>query len=207
MNIQSRIGMSGQLQARLIRAARPPLAWRLKNTLRANYIYGWLSTRTARAFSKLTGIPTLTAELRAVAHIDGQTINYGVLSYRVVTNAGVAFLVDDWDSDAQDITTMNIHASGLNNTAENAADTALGQEGGVAANRLAGTKSQPTANQLRTVATQSYTGTNAIVEHGLFSALPTGSSILWDRSVFAVINVASGDSIQWTYTCTINAGS
>lgn len=36
---------------------------------------------------------------------------------------------------------------------------------------------------------------------------PQGASReVWDRSVFAAINVASGDSIQFTYTLTLSAG-
>lgn len=35
-----------------------------------------------------------------------------------------------------------------------------------------------------------------------FSILP----VLWDRKVFAAINVVNGDSIQFTYTCQINSG-
>ena len=200
------IGMTGSLNARVERKQRPPWSWRLRNTLRRTYAWGWLANTAAKGFSKLTGIPTVTAELSAVGHIGGQMVHYGVLSHRVVTTVGVNFLVDDWDDDSTDITTMNFHASGEDNTAENVADTSLGDEGPVAAAAVAGVKSQPTANQLQSTATQSYTGTNAIVEHALRSALATGTGVLWDRSVFAVINVADGDSIAWTYTCTVNSG-
>lgn len=201
------IGMSGVLNAQVFRRPKAPLSWRLKNATRPTFVGGWLANVGAKAFSRLTGIPTVTAQLSAVARINGQDINYGVLSYRVVTDVGVAFLVDDWDDDTTDITTMNFHASGEDNTAENAADTALGDEGPVAAAAVAGSKTQPASNQLQSQATQNYTGTNAIVEHALRSALATGTAVLWDRSVFAVINVSDGDSIQWTYTCTVNSGS
>jgi len=40
------------------------------------------------------------------------------------------------------------------------------------------------------------------------AALPQPArGALWDRSVFSAINVASGDSISFQYTCTINSGS
>jgi hypothetical protein len=133
-------------------------------------------------------------------------LDYGILSYRVITDAGVAFLVDDWDTAAQEITNMNYHASGTGAVAEAVGDTALGAEATTITDRVAGTKSQPAANQLRSVGTQSYTGAGAITEHGLFSVITESSGILWDRSVFAAINVGNGDSIQWTYTCTVNSG-
>jgi hypothetical protein len=113
----------------------------------------------------------------------------------------VAFLVDDWDSDAQDITTMNFHGSGTGVVAEAVGDTTLGTE---VETREAGTKSQPAANQLRSVATHTYGATFAITEHGLLSASTGGT--LWDRTVFSAINVVSGDAIEFTYTCTVNSG-
>jgi hypothetical protein len=56
------------------------------------------------------------------------------------------------------------------------------------------------------VGTISYSGTLAIVEHGLFDQAAQGGT-LWDRTVFATINVVSGDAIQFTYDCTLTAGS
>jgi hypothetical protein len=72
--------------------------------------------------------------------------------------------------------------------------------------RATGTKSQPAANQMRSVGTVSFDGSAAITEHGLFTQAATGGGTLFDRSVFAAINVGSGDSIQFTYTCTWNSG-
>lgn len=124
-----------------------------------------------------------------------------VLSKRVITDAGVSFLASDWNDNSTDITNFNYHANGTGATAEAATDTALVTE---VETRAAGTKSKPAANQLRTVGTITMTATRAITEHGLFSASTAGT--LWDRSVFSAINVSSGDSIQYTYTCTINSG-
>lgn len=131
------------------------------------------------------------------------SIDYGLLSARVVTDAGVAFLVDDWDNNAKDITNFNAHGMGTTNTAESASDTALGAE---VETRQTGTKSQPAANQIRSVGTITATATRAIVEHGLFDSTTVAGSTLWDRSVFSTINLSSGDSIQFTYTLTVNSG-
>jgi len=134
--------------------------------------------------------------------------NLGLLSARVITDAGVAFLVDDWDAGGatNDITLMNFHDSGTGTGGEVAGDTDLGTPAGPTT-RATGTKSQPAANQFRSVGLISYSGTLAITEHGIFNQAARGAgTVLWDRSVFSAINVASGDSIEFTYTCTVSAG-
>jgi len=150
------------------------------------------------------GVLTLFGTISAVViKANGTRIDLGPICARVVTDAGVAFLVDHWDDNSVNMSTVNFHDSGIGIVAENAADTGLGTPAGPA--RVAGAKSQPSANVLRTIATIAYTATLAITEHGLFSALTAGT--LWDRTVFAAINVVSGDSIQFTYDCTLTAGS
>lgn len=209
--MNSEFSMAGKLTAKVTSASRPGLDWKLRNMLRWSFIWGWLTTLLARAFTRLTGIPTIVAQLEArLIKADGRVINFGVVSRRVVTDAGVAFLVDDWDSNATDMTNFNYHGCGTGTGAEAAGDTALGTESTTILNpdntRPTGTKSQPAANQLRSVGTSTFDGSGAITEHGLFSQAATGGGTLWDRSVFSAINVASGDSIQWTYTCTVNSG-
>ena len=122
------IGMSGGLGVRKI-ATPIDKKYVRRNRLRWGYFWGWLTVTLAKLFTKLTSIPTITSELRGrVRRTDGSWLDLGVLGRRVVTDAGVAFLVDDWDDDSQDITDMNYHGCGTDNTAENASDTALGAE-------------------------------------------------------------------------------
>lgn len=125
--MNSTTSFSGVLSAKVTRNHRKaPLLWRIQNGIRPSFWLGWIVNMLAVLFSRLTGVPTMIAELRAVkVGADGVAIDYGVLSYRVVTSAGVAFLVDDWDSDATDITTMNYHASGTGTGAEASSDTGL----------------------------------------------------------------------------------
>lgn len=136
--------------------------------------------------------------------------NLGLLSTKVITDAGVAFLVDDWDNNGTDLTNLNFHGCGTGTTAEDQTQTALVTECTTVLNpdntRATGTRSQPAANQYRTVGTPSFDGAAAVTEHGIFSQAATGGGTMWDRSVFSAINVASGDSIQFTYTCTVSAG-
>jgi hypothetical protein len=210
--LNSKVGFGGALTAKVHRAQGPGLSWTLRNALRWSFIWGLLVNWLAASFSKLTGVPTITAELAVrVRRADGEWIDYGVVSRRVVTDAGVAFLVDDWDDNTTDLTTFNYHGCGTGTTAENANQTALVTESTTILNpdstRATGTKSQPAANQLRSTGAVTFDGSGAITEHGILSQAATGGGTLWDRSVFSAINVASGDSISFQYTCTINSGS
>lgn len=211
MQQAGRITMSGRLATRIIRAPRAPLAWRVKNVLRWKYVKGWLAYHVAAPLANRFGVMTAMGRLEAVLiKKDGQRIQYGTLSYRVITDAGVAYLVDDWDAGASDINLMDFHGCGTGAAAEDVTDTALGTESTTALNpdntRATGSNSQPAANQFQTVGTLTFDGSAAITEHGIFNQSATGGGTLWDRSVFSAINVSSGDSIQFTYTCTVSAG-
>lgn len=132
----------------------------------------------------------------------GNREDLGLVCTKVVTTAGVNYLVDALQglaaSDA-----FSYHASGTGTTAEAVGQTALVTE---VASRTNGTKTEgASANIYRTVGTIAYGGTFAITEHGIFSAASAGTML--DRSVFAAINVISGDSIEFTYELTLPAGS
>jgi hypothetical protein len=179
------------------------LVYRLKNWRSELHM---LLIRMGVAITHTFGLLSCYGTLYArVLHADGSFTDYGAVGMRVVTDAGVAFLVDDWDDDTTDITTMNYHDSGTGGTAEAAGDTVLVTQAGPTT-RATGTKSQPSANVLRSIGTIAYVSTLAITEHGLFNQAAQGGT-LWDRTLFSVINVINGDSIQFTYDCTLTAGS
>ena len=208
---QGFVGPRGDLIARKVRAPGPGIAWKLRNALRWSFIRGWIAVKLVAPLANAWGVTTITSELCAVLiRADGRRVSYGVVSYRLITDAGVAFLVDDWDNNGQDLTTMNFHGCGTGATAEAVGDTALVTESTTALNpdstRATGTRSQPAANQYRTVGTLTFDNTAAVTEHGIFSQAATGGGSLWDRSVFSAINVVSADSIQFTYTCTVSSG-
>lgn len=214
--LDSKMSFGGTLSA-VVMKPKSNLKWKIQNSLRPSFMLGWLYRQLATSFSKLTGIPTIVSDLSIRVHRAATNTweDYGIVSYRVVTDAGVAFMVDDWDvntaSATNDITTLRYHGAGTGSTAESAGDTALVTESTTALNpdstRATGTQSQPSANILRSVGTLTFDATAAIVEHGLFSQAATGGGTLWDRSVFSAINVVSGDSIQFTYNCTLTSGS
>lgn len=138
--------------------------------------------------------------------------DYGIVSRRVVTDAGVAFLVGI----LQNLETQNIlkfHGIGTGTNAESVSDTDLQTELTTEYNpnntRATGTTSSSAANVYQTVGTNTLdSGTPAITEHGIFSASARGSGTLLDRSVFAAINLigANGDGLQVDYRFTIASG-
>lgn len=135
-----------------------------------------------------------------VFHPDGTIIDLGVISRMVITTAGVNALAST--ATPIGINTFNYHDSGTGTNAEAIGDTGLQTPAGPA--RVAGTQSNPTAGTYQSVTTISYTTTQTITEHGLFSASSGGT--VWDRSVFAGIGVVNGSGIQFTYTCSMVAG-
>jgi hypothetical protein len=135
--------------------------------------------------------------------------DHGLVCQKVVTTAGVNFLVDAWQNSVE-LEIMKYHGLGTGSTAEGSGDTALVTEltteytGDV---RATGSLTEgATANVFRTVGTNTLDGTPgaALREHGIFSASTVGT--LWDRSVFASITLSSGESLQSQYDLTASAG-
>lgn len=204
------IGAIGELGARKFGVRGPGWRWRLSNWMRPSFILGLLFTLLALAVSKLSGIPTITSKLRAKVKRGGEWTDYGVVSRRVVTTAGVTYLCANWQGGAQDIKLFNFHGCGTGVTAEAIGDTTLVTESTTALNpdstRATGTKTNPAGNQLQTVGTLTFDASAAVTEHGIFTQAATGGGTLWDRSLFSAINVSNGDSIQFTYVVTFNSG-
>lgn len=200
--MQAHLNVSGAVQAQLVRAARPPLRWRLANYLRWSFISAWLGAQVLVPLARACGLLVATARLEAVLiRADGTRVRYGVLSYRSITTAFVTFLAAQLQTDSTEIGDFKYHDSGVGTTAENITNTAMETTDGES--RATGTQVAST-NTYTSVATINYTSTKAITEHGLFSS--ASSTTLMDRSVFSAINVVSGDSIQFTYVLTLTAG-
>ena len=203
--------MTGRLTAVKKPLRKAPLSWRVRNALRPSFLWGNIVTFLALLFSRLTGTLVMTSKLSIRAHINGEWRDYGVVSRRVITTAGVTFLASDFNASANHVALFNYHGSGTGTTAEAVGDTTLVAESTTILNpdstRPTGPKSNPSGNVYQTVGTVVYDGAGgAITEHGLFSQAATGGGTLWDRSVFAAINVAAADSIVFTYALTITAG-
>jgi hypothetical protein len=200
----------GALQAR----RKAPLAWRLKNWL----TYRWRELPalvTYRLLGVVFGLVYVESALRlTLRHADGTVTDFGVVSRRVVTTAGVGFIVDAFQN-LVELENLKFHGFGTGTTAEASGDTALVTE---LTTEYATDNTRPTgtttegasANIYRTVATLSPNagGTIAITEHGIFDQAANSGGVLLDRSVFSAVNlVASADSLQATYELTLAAGS
>jgi hypothetical protein len=192
--------------------------WTLRNVMRPSYIWGAISVAFAKLFSKITDIVTITSEVRAWHLRDGVWTDLGVLGQRCVTTAGVNWLVDcfqDADHTPADIYLMKFHGVGIGTAAEAVGDTALATECTTQYDtdntRPTGTVAEGATNNIyRSVGTVvfTYTGgaTTAITEHGLFNQAANSGGTLWDRTVFAAINVVNTDTIAFTYQATFNSG-
>lgn len=187
-----------------------PLKYKIRSAYLEAQLRARLSTKGFWRGLQGTGVFGIGRVHATKIYRDGAIEHHGLISTRVVTDAGVTFLRDDWNNNAADITTMNFHGCGTGAVAEAVGDTALGTEQTTnlnpASTRATGTRSTPAGNQYRTVGTLTFAGVAAITEHGILSQAATGGGSLWDRSVFAAINVVNLDSIQFTYTLTISSG-
>ena len=198
-----KVGMTGNVRTKVFRAPGPGLRWKLKNMSRRAYIWGWLATGMGKALSKITGVPTLHGQLKAVfIGADGSRINYGVLCRRVVTTALAEFWVDQLQTETSVFGDFKFHDSGVGTTAAVIGDTDIETTDGES--RATGTQTENGSKVYQSVGTIAYTTTKAITEHGLFSA-STGVTLM-DRHVFSAINVDNGDSVQFTYDLTISDG-
>ena len=141
--------------------------------------------------------------LSAVVTRKGIAEDLGLLSCQKVTTAFAAYLVDSMqDSTTYPMAVFKYHGSGTGTTAEANSQTALVTE---VETRATGTTIEgASANIYKSVATQAYTDTRAIAEHGLFSASSAGTML--DRSLLGtVVNVENTDEIEWTYQLTVSA--
>jgi len=150
------------------------------------------------------GVINVHTELIARKIVDGKYTDVRrVVRDKVVTDAFVAFVVDQLQAEDSTFGDFKYHDSGIGVGAEAAGDTGLGMPWGGA--RDTGTQIEgATANIYKSVATTTYNATKAITEHGLFNTAVTAT--LMDRTLFSAINVESGNQIEWTFQITFTAG-
>lgn len=180
--------------------------WRLRNLL--NVQRGLRRVAAARALS----IAHVYGQLYLrVFRADGRVEDLGLASLRVVTDAGVGFIVDAFQN-LVELENMRYHGFGTGGTAEAAAQTALVTElttqYATDNTRPTGSQTENAANVFRTVGTLDPDADVGITEHGLFSQAATGGGVMLDRSLFSVVNLvgATGDSLQATYDFTCTSG-
>jgi hypothetical protein len=182
------------------------LLWKIKNL--KNIWRGWWRINIA----KILGIGHIYGALYVIVlKPDGSIINYGCISLRVVTDAGVAAIVDAFQGSFT-LTNLKFHGIGTGSTAEASSQTALTTELTTQYSpdnvRATGTLTEgASANIFRSVATNTVDTAVTITEHGIFSSATVGGGTMLDRSVFGGIALASGDSLQSTYELSFPSGS
>lgn len=128
---------------------------------------------------------------------------FGLVTVGLVTTAGANYVAADWlASSSNHLNAFRYHDSGTGTTVASVAQTALVAPAGHA--RVEGVQTNPAANQVRSVATVSYSSSLTITEWGLFSAATGGT--MWDRKVFGGKSVTDGAKITFSYLLTVNAG-
>lgn len=229
MNNAGTIGLSGSRMMTVVnkkqREFKDPSIWAVKDALPwfglsrevnlyrlRNLLNVWRGFWRVAA-AKFFRIPTHYGVVYAqkINKLTGAVTDYGVISMRVITDAGVAYIVDAFQNTTE-LENMKFHGYGTGGTAEAASQTALVTE---LTTQYATDNTRPTgtttegasANIYRTVATLDPDADVAITEHGVFSATSAGTML--DRSLFSAINLsgAGGDTLQTTYEATFTSGS
>ncbi len=176
-------------------AMDPDIAWRIRNL--KNLMRGF--KRVNREARDNRSRPAGLLRIKFLSP-EGE-LELGLASVNLVTNAGVAYVIDALQA-AATIENLKYHASGTGGTAEDVGDTALVTE---VDTRVAGTQIEgSSANIYKTVATLTYSVARSIVEQGVLSASSAGT--LFDRSVFTSIPGDTDASIIFTFEWTLNAG-
>ena len=184
-------------------------AWRIQNLPRVLRAFGKILFH--RATPRKLRLPAMYGALwLTVLRAEGPVEEYGLASLNLVTTAGVNALVDAWQGTFT-LNNFKFHGIGTGTNAEATGDTALQTEITTAYStdntRATGTTIDgASANIIRSVATNTVDAAVANTEHGILSQAATGGGTLWDRSVYSVLNLASGDSLQSTYDGTFPAG-
>ena len=209
------IPMGGELRLEVIKRALPQRdlpadinEYRKKNAMNV------LSAVPRLALARALHIPHFYGALYGkVIRGNGRVEDLGLLGLKMVTTAGVGFIVDAFQNIVE-LEDMKYHGFGSGSGAEATGNTALVTEYTTEyvtnSTRPTGTQIEGAANIYRTVATfaPDTGGTLAVIEHGIFSAAAVASGVLLDRTVFAAVNlVAAADSLQVTYDLTLTAGS
>jgi hypothetical protein len=180
--------------------------WRMRNLF--NLARGFKKVQLAH----LLEMPHFRGDLYLkVIRANGQELDLGLASMRVVTDAGVAAIVDAFQNSVE-LETFKYHGIGTGSTAEAAGDTDIETELTTQYQtdntRATGTLTEgATANIFRTVATNTVDAGVSLREHGVLTSATVGAGTLLDRSVYALITLSASDSLQSTYDLTLTAGS
>lgn len=182
------------------------VAWQDRNA--ENFQRSLADQRAADASTVVTALGHLWL---AKVDLAGRRTDLGLASCRVVTTTGVNFIVDAFQGLVEP-EVMKFHGVGTGGAAEAVGNTALTTElttqYSVANTRPTGSLGElaGNANVYETAATITVSAAVALTEHGVFAQAATGGGVMLDRTLFAAVNLAIGESLQATYDLTFVAG-
>ena len=165
----------------------------------------------ARSVARQLHLPYFWSQLYLrVIKADGREFDLGLVGIHQVVDAGVEFIVDAFN-DTTELETLKFHGIGTGSSAEGSTETALvtelTTEYSTDNTRATGTTAEgASANIYQTVGTNPVDATVALREHGILDQAAVGGGVLLDRTLYALINLDSGDSLQSTYELTLSSG-
>jgi hypothetical protein len=181
-----------------------------------------LLLKDAMHYLPCEAVEEILEELRSVAVIqarlfvtlfraDGTIEHKGMVSNKLLTNAGAGFIVDEYQN-LVELENMKYHGIGTSTTAPAVGQTALVAElttqytGNV---RATGVNNEASAMVLRSVATNIIDsgGPVSVQEFGLFDQAATGGGNMQDRALTGTQTLNNNDAIQTTYEFQIVPGS
>jgi hypothetical protein len=146
----------------------------------------------------------------------GQATDLGLVSCKIVTTDGVDYIANNFAATASySVANFKFHGIGTSSTAAVVGDRALVTE---LTTQYSTDNVRPTGTQVKggtgiytTVGTVTVDASVAATEWGLFTQAATGAqsqpaNSMLDRVVYTVVNLASGDSLQATFTLTFPNG-
>ena len=141
----------------------------------------------------------VTGALRVVlTGPDGQVKDERDLK-NLVVSTGLAFIASRMKEATADV--MSHMSLGTGTTAAALGNTTLETE--ISGSRVSLTSTTVTANQVTYIASfAAGVGTGAVTESGIFNASSSGTMLC--RTVFPVVNKQAGDSMNVTWTVTVN---
>ncbi|MCK4826336.1 hypothetical protein KA005_61910 [bacterium] len=154
--------------------------------------------------TKPTGVLEMMGflKVRVFRHKKGAWEDFGLVSVKLVTTAFANFVVDALQNSVDNaLSDFAWHDMGDDNTAEANTQTALSNS---RETRIEGTQTENGAGIYQSVATINATGGYTVEEHGLFSAVTTGT--MCDRNLVPNAPVViADDSVEFTYELSVAA--
>jgi hypothetical protein len=197
------------------RQPTPVRAWKRRQA--REFLHGLRGVRAAHKMAARYGIMAPYGLLRlAVIPAGEPLVDLGLVSCKMITNDGVDYVANAFAATGSYTPgNFKFHGIGTTNTAAAVTDRALVAE---ITTQYTTDNVRPTGTQVKggtgvytTVGTVTVDAAVAAVEWGLFTqaavaAQSQPANSMLDRVVYTVVNLASGDSLQATFTLTFPAG-